>query len=407
MLRHFGRYLRTAARVSRTRYPGFILGLPLDRDEIPVFTYHDVAAEELRADLDYLYVNGYRTLGLQEYLGTRAARNRSLTPIRRPRVQPPSPGKSWTGRGDRRAVMLTFDDARKSFWHTVLPLLREFSAHAVLFAPTYWMDSPAGRQEGEIRPPRACANPADDLFMSWTQLKVCAESGHVDVQSHAHRHTLVAVAPTQVDFANPQALARFDLYDWPMRWMDGRDELGQPALGTPVYRAAPLLSAQRRYLENSAVTQACRDLVERGGGTHFFSRPGWRGELQALHGKCSRRQPGAYMPAEAFRQLLASEFEYSRDAFKSHLGYAPTCLAYPWMLGSRQSLELARQFGLQAAFGVALDYRAERDRSLPIPVYGRLKCDWLRFMPGRQRRSAIAAVGKKISGLAGIQHLAH
>ena len=33
-----GRLLRTAARISRTRYPGFIFGLPVARGEIPFFT---------------------------------------------------------------------------------------------------------------------------------------------------------------------------------------------------------------------------------------------------------------------------------------------------------------------------------------------------------------------------------
>jgi hypothetical protein len=46
-----GRLLRTAARVSRTRYPGFIFGLPLARGEIPVFTYHDVETQVFARDL--------------------------------------------------------------------------------------------------------------------------------------------------------------------------------------------------------------------------------------------------------------------------------------------------------------------------------------------------------------------
>ena len=49
-----GRLLRTAARVSRTRYPGFIFGLPLARGEIPVFTYHDVETQEFARDLEFL-----------------------------------------------------------------------------------------------------------------------------------------------------------------------------------------------------------------------------------------------------------------------------------------------------------------------------------------------------------------
>jgi Polysaccharide deacetylase len=366
-----GRLLRTAARVTRTRYPGFIFGLPLAQGEIPVFTYHDVETQVFARDLEFLHSNGYRTLCLEEYLAARSS-----------------------GRVPSRSVMLTFDDARKSFWTVAMPLLRTYEARAVLFVPSYWMTTPS--------------QPADDLFMSWPEVRACVESGLVDVQSHAHRHALVATAPQLVDFAHPKALARFDLYDWPMRDIAGVEELGRPAPGTPIYRSTPLLSATRRFVENSEITQACRELVERVGVEDFFAQPHWRRELADLHRRLSEKLVGRYMDQEDFRALVASEFELNRELFRKHLGCPPSCIAYPWMLGSPLSLELAKRHGLRVAFGVALDYRAERRRAqLPIPVFGRLKCDWLQFLPGRQRSNVLAAVGRKLSGFAKLQHLAH
>jgi peptidoglycan/xylan/chitin deacetylase (PgdA/CDA1 family) len=367
----FGRLMRTIARISRTRYPGFVLGLPLSRREIPVFIYHDVETPAFTRDLEFLHRNNYRTLGLDEYLAARDGKTR--------------PG---------RAVLLTFDDARKSFGEVALPLLRQYDAHAVLFAPTYWM-----------HPPQRAA---DDLFMSWEQLRACAESGHVDVQSHAHRHALVATSPQVVDFANPSALERFDIYDWPIRSIDARDELGKPALGTPVYRAAPLLSASRRYLESGEVTRVCREFVASHGGAEFFSRPDWRAPLDRLFDEHTRDAPGRFMDAAAFENLVASEFELCREEFKRHLGYVPYCIAYPWHLGSTPSLQQARHSGFRVAFGVAMDYGAERHRSrLPIPAYGRLKSDWLQFLPGEQRASILGAVRRKVAGFGTVQHLAH
>jgi peptidoglycan/xylan/chitin deacetylase (PgdA/CDA1 family) len=359
------RLLRTAARVSRTRYPGFIFGLPVTRGEIPVFTYHDVETQDFARDLEFLRSNGYRTLSLEEYL---TARN--------------------GGRQPARSVLLTFDDARKSFWTVALPLLRTFDARAVLFAPTFWMEN--------------------DLFMSWQEVRACVESGLVDVQSHAHRHALVATAPQLVDFAHPQALERFDIYDWPMRDLDGVEELGRPAPGTPIYRSMPLLSARRRYVESGELTQACREFVQRNGGDEFFRQPDWRQRLTDEHRRLGERMRGRFMDEQAFQALVASEFELSRERFRRHLACPPTSIAYPWMLGSRLSLELASRHGLRTAFGVALDYRAERRRAhLPIPVFGRLKCDWLQFLPGQQRSNVLAAVGRKLSGIAKLQHLAH
>lgn len=359
------RLLRTAARVSRTRYPGFIFGLPVTRGEIPVFTYHDVETQDFARDLEFLRSNGYRTLSLEEYL---VARN--------------------GGRRPARAVLLTFDDARKSFWTVALPLLRTFDARAVLFAPTFWIQ--------------------DDLFMSWQEVRACVESGLVDVQSHAHRHALVATSPQLVDFAHPAALERFDIYDWPMRDLHGVEELGRPAPGTPIYRSMPLLSAERRYVENGELTQACREFVQRNGGDEFFRQPDWRQRLTDEHRRLGERMRGRFMDEQAFQALVASEFELSREQFRKHLACPPTSIAYPWMLGSRLSLELASRHGLRTAFGVALDYRAERRRAhLPIPVFGRLKCDWLQFLPGQHRSNVLAAVGRKLSGIAKLQHLAH
>ncbi len=53
----FGRLMRTLARISRTRYPGFVFGLPLSRREIPVFIYHDVETPAFARDLEFLNRN--------------------------------------------------------------------------------------------------------------------------------------------------------------------------------------------------------------------------------------------------------------------------------------------------------------------------------------------------------------
>jgi hypothetical protein len=243
--------------------------------------------------------------------------------------------------------------------------------------------------------------------MSWSEVRACRDSGLVDVQSHAHRHALVHTADELVDFATPATLGHYDVYDWPMRNEAHGDELGAPPCGTPVYRAAPLLSASCRYLESSELAGACREFVAKAGGDAFFGDPDWARRLRAFHAASAASLPGRMMSEVAIAKLVASEFEESREAFQAELGYAPTYFAFPWMLGSPGSLELARRAGLRAAFGVALDYRAERARGLPIPVYGRLKCDWIRFLPGKGRASVIGALGRKFSQFSKIQHLAH
>jgi peptidoglycan/xylan/chitin deacetylase (PgdA/CDA1 family) len=368
------RAMRGARNVLRTRYPLFLLGLPVTRGEIPVFIYHDVEPAGFAGDLEFLCANGYRTLSLEEFLLTG----------RSPRRE---------GREGEKRVLLTFDDARRSFYEIALPILRTFDAHAALFVPSYWMQPPAIT---------GCS-----LFMSWEQARQCAASGHVDVQSHAHRHALVTTSSQLLGFASPKLISRCDVYDWPMRHTATGDRLGPPPLGAPIYRAAPLLSAECRFLESPGLTTACIQLVSELGGEAFFNLSDWSRRLHRLYECRSRVLPGEYMPQPEFARLMSSELELARDEFRRHLGYAPTSLAYPWMLGSGDSLELASRHGFRSAFGVALDYRRARQSYLPIPVFGRLRSDWLPLLPGRGRASLLSIAARKLVRFSGSQPLAH
>lgn len=364
------RAVRGTNNVLRTRYPLFLLGLPVARGEIPVFIYHDVERASFAGDLEFLRANGYRTISLDEFL---------------------SAGPRKNTKGDKR-VLLTFDDARRSFYEVALPTLRTFNARATLFVPSYWM-----------RPP---ALTGSALFMSWEQVRLCAASGYVDVQSHAHRHALVAISNQLVGFASPRLIARHDVYDWPMRHTATGEGLGPPSLGAPIYRAAPLLSAGGRFLESPELATACIQRVSELGRESFFNLSDWAAQLHRLHDSRSRVLRGELMTQAGFVRLLTSELELAQEEFRAQLGYAPTSLAYPWMLGSRNSLELARHYGFRNAFGVALDYRRARHERMPLPVFGRLRCDWLPLLPGRGRASFLSIAARKLIRPRG-QPLAH
>lgn len=366
-----GRAVRGARNVLRTRYPLFLLGLPVARGEIPAFIYHDVEPTGFAGDLEFLHTNGYRTISLHEFLTA----SRRKTP------------------GREKRVLITFDDARRSFYEVALPVLRTFDARATLFAPSYWLSPP------EIT--------GSTQFMSWEQLRSCAVSGHVDVQSHAHRHSLVATSDQLVGFASPALLARRDIYDWPMRNTSKGDRLGPPPLGAPIYRAAPLLSAQCRFLENPSLTTECIQLVSESGGQAFFHLSDWAGRLYQFYNSRSQLLQGELMSAPEFARLMSSELQLARDEFQAHLGYAPTSLAYPWMLGSTESVDLAKKHGFRNVFGVALDYRRARRGRLPLPVFGRLRSDWLTLLPGRGRSSFVAIAARKLGRFCGSQPLAH
>src|SRR5690606_23257537 len=149
-IRRFG---RSAARLSRTRYPAFLFGGGMPSDQLPVFTYHAVGAAALRGDLEFLERNGYRTIGIEEFHDRCTSRG---------------------GTGDR-CVLLTFDDGLRNFRDEVYPLLREHEARAVAFVPTYWIDGgerlPACDGEHSEAAARARADAAENPgFMTWQEL---------------------------------------------------------------------------------------------------------------------------------------------------------------------------------------------------------------------------------------------
>jgi len=368
---------QSATRLLRTHYPGFLFGIPRSGPSCPVFCYHEVDQETFAGDLGFLAENGYRTLSTREFV------------------------EGGCPAGDGRAVLLTFDDAQRNFWEITFPLLREFKARATVFAPTAWIEGGDGDAAHETQ-----ASPG--TFMTWDQLRTCARSGLVDVHAHGHRHALVNVSTRLVGFATPELVKRHHIYDWPMRYQGGRNQLGVPPLGTPVYQAAPLLSARLRVLEDEGPARACRDLVEQLGGEAFFTQPDALARLRRVHaravgaGSSHRRVEGS-----DFEALVRAEFEQSSELLRRQLGSASEFFAYPWMLGSDLSLRLAAEAGVRAVFGVGFDFRRARRIGGPLVGFGRLKGDWLRFLPGRGRRRLREVVPEKVKGFLLSQHLAH
>ena len=347
--------------------------MPLRSSELPVFVYHDVTAAELARDLLFLQNNGYRALRVDEYCGG-----------------------SGGGSGDR-AVLLTFDDARRSFFDVALPVLQRYGIPATLFVPAFWVDAASH--------PRGAQTPGCEQFMTWDEIRAARASGLVDVECHGYRHALVPISGRIVDFAAPDTLAHYDIFDYPMRSEAGAERLGFPPLGTPIHEAAPLLSADRCLLEDKSAIRRCQTAVAADGGAAFFARADWPGRLlQAYEARPVRLEPRS--PA-ALQAMVVAEFERARALFLRELGRAPRFFAYPWWLGSDASLEVARDFGFAGVFGVALDFRRARRRGAALPIFCRYKADWLRSLPGTGRQRLVEIFSKKVRGIGAIQHLAH
>lgn len=81
-----------------------------------------------------------------------------------------------------KAVLLSFDDAYRSFYTRVYPLLREFRYPAVVGVVGKWTDT--GRGEPVPRDEKAVI--PDSMFATWAQLREMAASGLVEIASHTY-----------------------------------------------------------------------------------------------------------------------------------------------------------------------------------------------------------------------------
>lgn len=116
---------------------------------LPVFSYHVVESGGLRADLEFLRRNGYRTVS-----------GRELVPYLQGEAALPE-----------RSVLLTFDDGPRNFHDVAYPLLAEYEARALAFvAPG--MHADGDDEDSEARP------------MTWAEIRTIHDSGLVEFQSH-------------------------------------------------------------------------------------------------------------------------------------------------------------------------------------------------------------------------------
>ena len=78
-----------------------------------------------------------------------------------------------------------------------------------------------------------------------------------------------------------------------MRKVSGKDRLGFPSPGTPIYEAAPILGADRRFEEDEAVVSCCVNTVFANDGDAFFERQNWETTLRRVHDEKSSKPAGS------------------------------------------------------------------------------------------------------------------
>jgi hypothetical protein len=357
-------------------YPSFVhrRDAELVPGEVPVFVFHTIEPGEFEAQLQYLEANSYRALTLDEFLDTQSGRR--------------DPGP--------REILLTFDDARSSFWFFGFPLLRKYSFPATLFAITGWTpDVPArpnlddtvagGTTKAELK----ALDPEDRGVCSWAELSTMHGSGLVCVDSHSHLHRRVfrdaslggAISPHD-DFS-PSNAAHGPYLDTDISplGLDPQDFIGLPLFGL------------RGFLEDGpAVRLSTQAAAE-------FQKSA-REHMEANDGRVSTRHLetlAELIPASActkicesqLRREMQEDIQIARDTLRERLhdpGAGKT-LCLPFTLGGKTIREIAREIGLEGIFwGASIERRCNRPGLDPMG-FVRLKHDFIWRLPGDGRHS--------------------
>lgn len=366
-------------------YPAFVTRpvLELEPGEIPVFVFHTIEPRQFEAQVEYLVANGYRTLSLSEYLDTQAGRR--------------APQK--------REVLLTFDDARSSFWLFAFPILRKAGLTATLFAITGWTPSTSARPNledqwaGRVAEGDLAALDADDRgICSWDELRRMHSSGTVSVDSHSHLHRRVftgrelkSVIQAEHDFSpsdavhspylscreSPLERASDDFVGLPLLPVRGFLEDGA-AIRLPVAAAREFQAAAREVLARNDGRLGPAELA----------RLRNRLPLDAME----------EISAERMQTEMREDLALARECLREQLGdpSAGRTVCVPFTLGGESAIRVARDLGIEAMFwGVSPTQRISRPGSDPLRLV-RLKNDFLWRLPGEGRRSLGSIYADKV-----------
>jgi peptidoglycan/xylan/chitin deacetylase (PgdA/CDA1 family) len=364
------RLLRQAAEVWEVprdlllrRYPSFVTGGELPRGHVPVFVFHGLEPEVFGRKLQYLADNGYRTLSADEYLAV----------------------LSGSARPPERAVVLTFDDGRRSLASVGAPLLRGHGMKGVVFLVP-------GRTPER---PEAPEGPSGETaLLSWPEIESLSTSGAFDFQSHTLLHARVQVAPRVVGFMAPWMRHGYAAFDVPVLHRGGREVLAEEVpLGTPLLRSEPRTSEALRFLEDDAPGRACVQTVAAHGGAAFFERRGWERDLWRL--VAGRAWSGRFETRAEQESSIRRELLEARRAIERRTGRRVLHLCYPWHAAGPTARRLAVEAGYRTAF-------CGKVEGVPItPLAGdpqriaRIGEDYVELLPGKGRADLLSVLRRK------------
>ncbi|MCB9503354.1 MAG: polysaccharide deacetylase family protein [Deferribacteres bacterium] len=371
------------------KYPDFVFNSSPSslENQVPVFVFHSVDPITFEEQLLYLKKNGYRTLNADDLLQILK-------------------GKKTL---QERSVVLTFDDGVASLYSVAWPLLKKYEYQAISFLIPGCITDEAPPSasfddylSGQVPFEKLLEREQGDFpLCSWQEINEIHQSGEIDFQAHTMYHHLVNIQPQVVDYINPN----FDFYFYanvhvPVFYEDGKPNYARDvAVGTPVYRAEPRMSAVPQYFDNEDVRKACVEFVNKKGRASFFMKVDWRKQLSKFYTKQVEKYGlGTFEGQEEMRQDILWDFETCKSEIEKNVhGKKVEHFCFPWFIGSETAIELARQAGFRSLYwGVLPDRKCNSPHDNPLRIV-RIEDRFLHLLPGDGRRTLPQVVSEKVS----------
>jgi len=299
----------------------------LNEQRTPIFIYHDLEPQEFESHLKFLKNNGYEAVACED--------------------------KPWET-DDKKKVILSFDDGRRSVWTVAYPLLRKYGFRGTAFI------SPGIIPDEGITPTIENGN-IDTLvkhdfgnaeLFSWKEARVMHDSGIIDLQLHGFAHSRIFVSNKIIDFERPE---RWDRNRAVSAWQIQRDTqdifLNKLKPGQPIYENDSRWGIRPRYFDNEELSELCVQFVQDNGGeVNFFQNKYWRQQLLDITNKyqsSTEPQEKFESPTDTQENLLYL-LSKAKDILESKIEKPIEHFALPWAKGdARLVSEIANKIEIK------------------------------------------------------------
>ena len=368
-------------------YPDYVYsgGSPEQMGDIPVFIYHSIDWERFEHDLQYLSANGYTTIGLSK-----------LVPHLR--GQTPVPDK---------AVILTFDDARSSFWRFGYPLLKRYQMKGVLFVIAGLTEDTKSVREnlfsvwdGESSAEEIEAiDSNDESLCTWPEIRAMYASGWVEVESHSLFHQEVFVDNELVGFLGPST--NYVPFQTPVTAYLSANDVGagivpEKYFGLPLFRSAPLHSGQHAWDVPTDLRRRAKELWERV-PARVQQKRRWQRWLRSRWTERGWVEELRRQATSDVEQHISDDIAHARALIKEKVDRdAGDHFCLPYTVGSEISIAIMKKLDVKScSWGVLPKHRHNAVGADPMRI-SRIKHDFIWRLPGRGQKSLVRIYAEKL-----------